>query len=130
MLTYLDSNVLVNAATGKDPALKARALGVILDPRRAFVASYFSRLETIPLALHFGRRNEKLFYEKFYQRVKSWVDPADIYDEAFKLACQHALGGMDALHVAAAKHVGAELISAEKPTKPLFQAYSLALSIY
>jgi predicted nucleic acid-binding protein len=131
MLTYLDTNVLVQAATGKDPALKARAQAIIFDRRRKFVSSYFSKLETVPLAIHFGRLNERKFYELFYgSMVAHWVDPQDIYDEAYRLACQYALGGMDALHVAAAQHFGAELISAEKPTKPLFKAYPKAMSIY
>jgi predicted nucleic acid-binding protein len=131
MLTYLDTNVLVHAATGNNAAIKARALAVMLDRRRTFVASYFSRLEAIPLSIHFGRAKERKFYETFFNKfVVHWVDPEDIYDEAYKLACQYALGGMDALHVAAAKHYNAELISAEKPTKPIFKAYARAYSIY
>ncbi|MGH9840779.1 MAG: hypothetical protein ACREEM_18535 [Blastocatellia bacterium] len=49
---------------------------------------------------------------------------------AFDLACQYGLGGMDALHLAAAIHLNADFISAEKPTKPLYQAYQNTLSIY
>lgn len=59
-----------------------------------------------------------------------WVDPANIYDDAYQLACQHALGAMGALHLAAASFAGAEFVSVEKPTKPLYQAYKQSVSIY
>jgi predicted nucleic acid-binding protein len=58
------------------------------------------------------------------------LTPQDIYDDAFKLACQHALGALDAFHLASAIYVKAEFISAEKPTKPLYRAYVQAFSIY
>ncbi len=130
MLTYLDTNVLIQAATGINRPIQMRALAVITDPNRQFVSSLFSRMEVIPLAIHFGRTKERLFYETFFRRVQIWVDPIEIYDEAFQLACQHALGSIDALHVAAAAYTGAEFVSAEKPTKPLYRAYHQAVSIY
>lgn len=82
-------------------------------------------MEVIPLALHFGRKKERRFYEAFFNRVQIWVDPVNIYDDAYQLPCRHALGAMDALHLA-----GAEFVSAEKPTKPLYRAYQHAVSIY
>jgi len=130
MLTYLDSNVLVQAATGADKTIQGRALAIITDPNRQFVSSLFSKMEVIPLAIHFGRGKERLFYETFFHRVQIWVDPADIYGDAYQLACQYALGAIDALHLAAASFAGAEFVSAEKPTKPLYQAYKQAVSIY
>jgi len=130
MLTYLDSNVLVQAATGANRQIQMRALAVITDPNRQFVSSLFSKMEVIPLAIHFGRGKERLFYETFFRRVQIWVDPSDIYDNAFKLACQHALGAMDALHLAAAAFTKTEFVSAEKPSKPLYRAYKQAVSIY
>src|SRR5215212_5333755 len=102
MLTYLDSNVLVQAATGANRQIQTRALAIITDPNRQFVSSLFSKMEFIPLAIHFGRGKERLFYETFFRRIQTWIDPANIYDDAYQLACQHALGAMDALHLAAA----------------------------
>ena len=130
MLTYLDSNVLVQAATGANRLIQMRALAIITDPNRQFVSSLFSRMEVIPLALHFGRAKEQLFYETFFRHVQIWIDPADIYDDAYQLACRYALGAIDALHLAAAAFANAEFVSAEKPTKPLYQAYKQAVSIY
>ena len=66
MLTYLDSNVLVQAATGANRAIQLRALAIITDPSRQFASSLFSRMEIIPLAIHFGRTKERLFYETFF----------------------------------------------------------------
>lgn len=130
MRTYLDSNVLVQAATGANRAIQLRALAIITDPNRQFVSTLFSRMEVIPLAIHFGRAKERLFYETFFRRVQIWVEPTDIYTNAFQLACQHALGALDALHLAAANYANAEFVSAEKPTKPLNRAYARAVSIY
>ncbi len=104
MLTYLDSYVLVQAATGANRTIQMRALAIITDPNRQFVSSLFSRMEVIPLAIHFGRGKERLFYETFFGRVQIWVDPADIYDDAYQLACQYAIGAMDALHLGRVKN--------------------------
>ena len=52
------------------------------------------------------------------------IDPANL------LAGKFGLGALDALHIAAAEQVSAELISAERPTKPIYRAYSNILSIY
>jgi predicted nucleic acid-binding protein len=58
------------------------------------------------------------------------IDPSSFLQPAFDLACERGLGAIDALHIAAAINVGAELISAEKPTKPIYSAYPNASSIY
>jgi predicted nucleic acid-binding protein len=59
-----------------------------------------------------------------------WIDPNSIVQIAFDLASKDGLGAMDALHLAAAISAGAEFVSAEKPTKPIYSAYSKAVSIY
>lgn len=87
-------------------------------------------MEAIPLAIHFGRTKERLFYETFFSRVHIWIDPTAIYDNAYQLACQHALGTVDVFHLASASFASAEFVSAEKPTKPLYRAYKQTVSIY
>lgn len=62
--------------------------------------------------------------------MSSCVSPASIVRPAYDLACLYGLGAMDALHLAAAIKVGAEFVSAEKPTKPIYPAYSNAVTIY
>jgi hypothetical protein len=49
---------------------------------------------------------------------------------AINLACQYGLSAMDALHLSAAISANAEFISAEKPTKPIYNAYKNISSIY
>ena len=106
-----------------------RALSVLADPNREFVATRLLVLEVIPIPTKFKRNKELAFYERFFKAV-TWLDEAALIQPAIDLACKHGLGGMDALHVAAAVHANAELISAEKPSKPIYTAYSNVSSVY
>lgn len=107
-----------------------RALAVLGDPSREFVATLFLQLEVIPIPLKFNKKKEAAFYERFFKGVTTWIDPASIIQPAYNLACRHGLGAIDALHLAAAIAAGAEFVSAEKPTKPIYSAYARAASIY
>ena len=128
--TFVDASVLINAIVGSDAARKMRALAVLGDPNREFVATRFLELEVIPIPLKFNKKKEAAFYERFFKGVTTWTDPALIIQPAYALACQHGLGAIDALHLAAAINAGAEFVSAEKPTKPIYSAYTSAVSIY
>lgn len=130
ILTYVDSSVLINAIVGANAARKMRALSVLGDPSRDFAATRYLTLEVTPLPTKFQRARELRFYERFFDKVTVWIDEAPLIPSAIVLACQHGLGAMDALHLAAASTVNAEFISAEKPTKPLYTAYQQASSIY
>jgi hypothetical protein len=103
---------------------------VLSDPDREFVASEFLRLEVLPIAHYFQKQREIAFYEKFFAAVTQWVAPATLLAPAYALACQHGLGALDALHVAAADSLAAELVSAEKPTNPIYRACANISSIY
>jgi predicted nucleic acid-binding protein len=126
----VDASVLINAVIGSDAARKMRALAVLGDPRREFVATRFLTLEVMPIPVKFDRKREAAFYERYFKGVSSWVHPASIIRPAYDLACLHGLGAVDALHLAAAAKVGAEFVSAEKPTKPIYSAYQNAVTIY
>lgn len=130
ILTFLDTSVLINAALGKDPARRFRALSILSDARREFAASFFLKLELLPIPTHHKITAQVRLYQHYFSNVSVWVDEADFVQDSYPLAMQYGLGAMDALHVAAAAHINAEFISAEKPTKPLYQAYSQAVSIY
>ena len=129
-LTFVDSSVLINAIVGSDAARKMRALAVLGDPQREFVATRFLALEVMPIPTKFKRKREAAFYKRYFKCVSSWVRPASIIRPAYDLACLHGLGAMDALHLAAAIKVGAEFVSAERPTKPIYSAYPNAFTIY
>jgi hypothetical protein len=46
--TFVDASVLINAIVGQDAARKMRALSVLADPDREFVATEFLKLEVLP----------------------------------------------------------------------------------
>ena len=129
-LTVIDSSVLINTAVGPDAARRLRALTIIGDPRREFAATRFLQLEVLPMPTCYRKSKELRLYERFFQTVVTWLDEEPLIQPALALACRYGLGGMDALHLAAAIQLKAEFISAERPTKPLYQAYQNALSIY
>lgn len=128
--TFVDASVLINAIVGADAARKMRALAVLADPRREFVATEYLRLEVMPIAVRFKLSKEVAFYERFFAGVTSWVTPARLIKPAYDLACRHGLGAVDALHLAAASATKAEFVSAEKPTKSIYSAYAGSVSIY
>ena len=111
---------------------KLRALKVLGDRRREFIASEFLRLETLPYAVAFRRHQEKAFLERFFaQRVAHWIeDETTLFVLAAQLIEQHRLQLIDALHLAAAITSNAEFVTAEKPTKPFFAAYAKVTTIY
>jgi hypothetical protein len=70
-LTFIDSDVLIAAATGRGD-IAARALSILDDPERTFASSPFVQLEVLPKA-EFGRRQEEVeFYRTFFAAVTSW----------------------------------------------------------
>jgi predicted nucleic acid-binding protein len=107
-----------------------RSLAVLGDPNREFIATRFLALEVIPIPTKYNRKREVAFYERFFNGIAVWVEPNSIIQPAHNLACQHGLGAIDALHLAAAMAAGAEFVSAEKPTKPVYSAYTGAVSLY
>jgi hypothetical protein len=68
-LTFLDASVLINAVRGADPARKLRALDVLGDPAREFVASQFLVLEVLPVPTCYKLRTEVAFYERYFTDV-------------------------------------------------------------
>jgi hypothetical protein len=106
-----------------EPEAARRAYNVINDPAREFVASDALSLELLPNAIYFDNRLEQQICNTYFQSVTNWVNLSRaLFDEAFDYACAHGLGAMDALHLAAALSAGAsELITTEKPTKPLYR---------
>lgn len=119
--TYVDADVLIAAAKGTE-AFSAPALEVLDDPERSFVCSDYVKLEVLPNATFFERTEIVAVYEEFFESVERWVPPSpELSARALDLACQFGLGAMDALHIAAAEAADAELVTAERPTKPMFR---------
>lgn len=121
--TFVDAGVLIAAARGGTEQSR-RAMAVLDDPEREFVASPFLRLEVLPQALFNKRQAEVAFYETFFSAVTQWAtDLAAIVEAAQREASACGVEAMDALHVAAAASAGAvELVTTEKPTRSLHRA--------
>lgn len=119
--TYVDADVLIAAAKGTEE-LSVPALDVLGDPGRSFVCSVYLKLEVLPVAAFFDRTEVVAFYREFFDAVTHWVSSSpELSKRALDLASRYGLGAMDALHVAAAEVADAQLVTAEKPTKPLLR---------
>lgn len=56
------------------------------------------------------------------------TDVEQITQDAYQLACTYGIAAMDALHVAAALQIKAdELITTEKPTKPMHRVKEIQI---
>ena len=133
ILTFVDASVLIYAASKPTVVTlprRLRALQVLGDPDREFLTSEYLRLEVLPIAVCYHKSREVAFYQKFFESAVLWADSSNLIAPAYTLASRFGLGALDALHVAAADTHNAELVSAEKPTKPVYRAYSNITSIY
>jgi hypothetical protein len=127
--TYLDAGVLI-AALRRDPDLVHQIDGLLADPDRAFVSSVFLRLEVLPKAVYHKRAEDIAWFEAFFASVVGWVDATpSLIDRAEREARRHGLNALDALHIAAAIELRAEeLITTERPTKPIYRATGVAVT--
>lgn len=121
ILTFIDSSVLIVAWRSADVALQLKALSILADPNRSFVASDFVELEVMPKAVYHKQRTEQMFYQQFFNRLAVKVrNRRGLEASASSVAARFGLNAMDALHIAAALEAGAdEFITAERPTSPL-----------
>jgi len=129
-LTYIDSGVLIAAAVGDDD-VHAAAMVILEDANRTFSSSEFVRLETIPSTVQRGKTGERAFYEEFFAHVVAWASvDKGLTDHAFDECCRvQDLRAIDAVHVAAAfVSKSDELITTEKPTKPMARATLLTVT--
>lgn len=131
ILTYADSNILIYAVSQKNFNLRLKALSILGDKRREYLASEFLRLETLPYSVNAGRPKEIAFLQSFFNRhVSQWVeDERVLFPTASRLIERYNIQLMDALHLAAAMEYDADFVTGEKPTKPFHQAYSRCLWI-
>jgi len=118
---FLDSSVLVAAARAVDRS--DPALLLLKDPAHNFLTSPFVYLETLPKARYNRRRDEEVFYEKYFANATWARDLGAIFDHGFEIADHDGVGPMDSLHVAAAKLLKAdELVTVERPGKSIYRA--------
>ena len=130
--TYLDANVLIAAFRGEGASWR-RAMEILDDPVRGFLVSDYLRLEVLPKPTSRKYRDEIEFMNAILDQAEEVAHTSTaLVSQAEALASKYDLGAIDALHVAAAVSVNAEeLITLEKPTKPICQVRELkVVSIY
>jgi predicted nucleic acid-binding protein len=127
--TFIDSGVLIAAATGKEN-LAESAFNVLNDPERVFVTSDFVGLEVFPKAEYHGNNNEVEFYEAFFNAVEHLVPISqELVSNARTEAKTFGLAALDALHVSAAKLAGSEeIVTTAKNTKPIFRVTGISVT--
>ncbi len=124
MRTYLDSSVLIHAVQGADGG---KALQLLEDSTRDFVAATFLKLELLPQPTFHRRAKELAFLHEYFRRVVAWEESTeDLLADALQEAAKVPLSAVDAIHVAAAKRLKAdEFVTGEKPGKPLHKVNGL-----
>ena len=124
--TYIDSGVLIAAIRGVD-SIAQKALQILDDPEREFVSSMFVKLEVLPKSVYHKQSIEQEFYTTFFESVTQWVDDYEnIIQAAYREACDTGINALDALHIAAAASLQAdELVTTERPVKPIHRAKSM-----
>jgi len=126
--TFVDSGLLLAVAKGEDDVYE-EALAVLDDPEREFVSSVYVQLEVLPMASWLGRDEQVESYEAYFASVSRWVSSSPaLSEQALRLGRTHGLTAVDALHVAAAGAEGAEMVTQEKPTKPMFRVTSITVT--
>lgn len=129
--TYIDANVLIGAFRGKEP-LASRCLSVLDDPSRDLVVSDYVRLEVLPKPIYHRRAEEEMFMRKVLESAENVSASVQLIERAISLASKYNLSTLDALHAAAA-YIGQvdELVTLEKPTKPICQVREVrVVSLY
>ena len=125
--TFLDAGILIAAVRGQEEEA-ARALAILEDPERSFVASDFLKMEVLPKAIYYQRSAEVALYERFFSQARLILISAALVAQAYTEACTFGLSALDALHVTVAKAGGAEeFITTERTTTPLFRVTGIII---
>jgi predicted nucleic acid-binding protein len=127
-LTYIDSGVLISAFRGSSE-ISVRAAIILDDQTRRFASSPFVILETLPKATYHRQNDEQEFYNAFFDAVGDWAnDVSTVVDKAKRVSSTYGIAAMDALHISAALHIGAEeFVTTEKPSKPMFRVKEIQM---
>jgi len=125
--TYVDTCVLIAAFRAKGE-LGRRAIEILDDPDRTLVVSDAVRLEVFPKPRFHRIQEEVDFYEAVFEQSEKQPWNLETLKRAHTLAEAHGIAAMDAIHVATALDAEVdEFISAEKPTKPMFDVTTLTM---
>src|SRR5690606_35218289 len=99
---------------------------------RDLVVSDYVRLEVLPKPIYHRRAEEEMFMRKVLESAENVSASVQLIERAISLASKYNLSTLDALHAAAA-YIGQvdELVTLEKPTKPICQVREVrVVSLY
>jgi predicted nucleic acid-binding protein len=127
---FVDSGVLILAARGEE-RVRDIALRWLEDPQSLLLSSPFVHLEVVPQAAFNHRSLELEFYALFFRHAVSLENTRQIVGEAVGISTRCGVAPMDALHVAAASLLRADLLlTAEKPGKSIYRADVVPVRYY
>jgi predicted nucleic acid-binding protein len=124
---YIDSCVLMLALKAAEDDVARRAIAEISQEGIEYVFSPLVELEVLPQPMK-HKAEQVAFYEEWFKIAsRVWYDEA-VHKIAIDQASQYSIAPMDAAHVATAIIAGAdELVTAEKPTKPMFSSREMSV---
>jgi len=130
ILTVIDSCVLRAAFEGVEGEDNNKALAVLDDTNREFIAVDFVALETIPKPTFTKREEQALLFQAFFDEAPLHAEVSSkITTLAIQLASEYDITPIDALIVSSAIIGGAdELITMEKRTKPMFKVEAVKIT--
>jgi hypothetical protein len=96
----------------------------LYDPLREYITSDYQKVELLPKCTFHRNADERQFYEDFFKSGSIHVPSSDdLLTLAIEEGGKTGISGIDAIHVACAIVAEAmELITTEKPTKPIHRA--------
>jgi predicted nucleic acid-binding protein len=126
---YIDSGVLILAATAQETDICLRAIAELDKPDTQYLYSRVVELETVPQPTIHGREEELQFMRQFFAEAEYITCDEEAQAEALAQACTgRGLAAADALHVACALRGGAdEIVTTEAAAKPLPQAVGITV---
>lgn len=128
---FVDAAVLINAFQG-ERQIRDCALEILSHPLIEFWYSPLLRMEVTIQPAFCRRASELKFYETYFSSAQCYGDLNRTFEVGHKDAMKHGIAVIDALHIASA-HLAkcAVLVTAEKPTKPMFRTVLVkVVSIY
>lgn len=130
ILTVIDSCVLRAAFEGVEGEANKKALAVLDDTNREFIAVAFVALETIPKPTFTKREKQAILFQAFFDEAPLHAEVSSkITTLAIQLASEYDITPMDALIVSSAIIGSAdELITMEKRTKPMFRVKAVKIT--
>ena len=118
---YVDANVLIAAFRGQAD-IAERALHILDNPNYRIVLSEAVRLEILPKPVYEKRQDEQRYFEQIFSAAECLPWRLEVLNQAYRLACDHGIAAMDAVHLAMAISARVDaFVTGEKPQKPLFR---------